>query len=123
MAAHSRSIPLGLALSVALAAGCNAPAATSAPAAASPPGPVDSSGTIAQPSGLPDFKAIRDCLTAAGIDVPFPSGVGSAGGSLPPRPSGSFSPPPELIRLFSDPSVRAALAACGITLSPPSHQP
>jgi hypothetical protein len=87
------------------------------------------------PAGGIDFTAIQACLTAAGISVPVSSGR-PAGGTPPsgtaqpnPTPPAGAMPngtPPtgaaaDLGRgpgaaLFSSAKVKAALAACGITL-------
>jgi hypothetical protein len=78
-----------------------------------------------RPGGFADsaqFQKIRECLTAAGISLPSPSGgfrsgtrAGPPSGSPSgPRPSGSF--PAGGNRMFDDPKVQAALKACGITI-------
>lgn len=83
-----------------------------------------------------ELQRIQDCLKAAGISIPTPSGGFRSGrptdrpptgtppadrprpsGTSPtdrPRPSGGPSGPNG--GLFGDPKVRAALDACGITL-------
>lgn len=73
-----------------------------------------------------EMQKIRDCLSAAGISMPTPSGGlrtfnpsdRPSDLSARPRPSGSPSGGfrGEGRGLFSDPEVRAALEACGITL-------
>lgn len=105
-------------------------------------------GRTAQPGqggppgfGGVDFQKIQDCLTAAGISLPTPSGQSSGLPSGPPPsgfPSGTpTGPPPSGFpsgapgggpgggRLLADPKVRAALQACGIDLptGPPSAVP
>jgi len=76
------------------------------------------------------FQRIQQCLTAAGISIPTPSGgfrtdrpTGSGTFTRRPRPTGSgtFTRRPGATGgafrgMFNDPKVRAALQACGITL-------
>ena len=124
------------------ACGGSAPAASVAPGGAATTGaPGDS--RINGPAGggrridPAQLQKIRDCLTAAGIDVAIPSGRPSFSGTRPsfspgeqpsfPRPSdfpsgtrpsggrGGFG------ALFNDPKVKAALDVCGIAV--PSFGP
>ncbi len=124
------------------ACGGGAPSASVAPGGAATTGaPGDSRIDGPVPGGVrfdaAQLQKIRECLTAAGIDVPIPSGRPSFSGTRPsfspgdrpsfPRPSdfpsetrpsggrGGFG------ALFSDPKVRAALDACGIAV--PSFGP
>lgn len=74
------------------------------------------------------FQKIRECLSAAGISLPTPSGrfrspdpSGRPTGTWTrtARPSGAPSDrhfPGPGRRLFADPKVRAALEACGIAM-------
>ncbi len=114
----------GLVAAAGLAACGGSGSATVTPAAAA---------TSAPAAGRPgfnsaEFQKIRQCLTAAGISLPTPSGgfrdrpSGSPGGTFTgPRPTGSGRPAAGLGREFSDPKIRAALAACGISL--PTRRP
>lgn len=105
-------------------------AATSAPSAASTTGgPGGGRQGRFDPAEL---QKIRDCLTAAGIPVPTPSeglrtfnpsdrpsgprpsGTRPSGSRPSGAPSGGFRGPAG--GMFTDPKVRAALEACGITL-------
>ena len=77
------------------------------------------------------FQRIQQCLTAAGISIPTPSGgfrtdrpTGSgtftrrpnASGTFTRRPGATGGPGGGFRGMFNDPKVRAALQACGITL-------
>ena len=114
-----------LAVSACTQSASTAPQTTPASASTAPGG--------AQPSGLGggfpggDFTKIQQCLAAAGLSLPTgsfapPSGAFPSGqfptGSFPARsfPTGSFAPPGGLGGAFSDPKVKQALAACGISL-------
>jgi hypothetical protein len=89
------------------------PAATAAPSA---------------PAGAPNsaqFEQARQCLEAAGIDLPeLPSGVPSLQPGQTPPPG--FTPPAgggDASALFNNPQVSAALKACGIELPTAPSQP
>ena len=78
------------------------------------------------------FQEIQECLTAAGIAVPTPSGTfrrptGTPGeGFTPPSGAPDGTPPSGgpgggrggggFGQMFQDPQAKAALAACGITV-------
>ena len=117
----------GLVAAAALTAcgGSGSATATTTPSAA---------GTTGTPGAGRGFNAaemqkIRECLAAAGISMPTPSGgFRSFNPSDRPsnRPSRTFTPGATGGRgpgggLFNDPKVRAALQACGITL--PTRRP
>jgi len=92
-----------------------------------------SSSTGFRPGGASPISAqeqakIRDCLKAAGIDLPtFPSGGPSGFPSAPPSGVPSFDPnqaPPSGFPGggnggFNDPKIQQALTACGISLPTP----
>lgn len=109
-----RGATIALVLAGSLAAcggGGSSPASTTAAAGAtSTPNPSRSGRFF----NNPEFQKIRDCLTAAGIQLPTPS-LRPSGSPPSPRPSGSG-------RglggngMFSDPKVQAALKACGLTV-------
>ena len=124
----ARSVRLGAAGLVAAAtlsvlSGCGSsasPTGAAAPTNASATGGAGNRG-----SNSADFRKIQECLTAAGIAMPTPSGgVRTRTGTA--RPSGSFSRSPRpsgsggfgggRSRMFSDPKIVAALEACGITV-------
>jgi hypothetical protein len=67
-----------------------------------------------------ELQKIRECLAAAGISLPTPTGTRTFNPSDRPtnRPSGSptGARADGFGREFADPKVRAALDACGITL-------
>jgi hypothetical protein len=108
---------VGLVVAAALAACGGGPAAT--------PSPTTPAGA---PTGRGAFDAtqmqkIRDCLSAAGISLPTPSGgfrtfTRSARPTTQPsdRPSRTGSGGARFGQEFSNPAVRAALQACGIAL-------
>jgi hypothetical protein len=78
-----------------------------------------------------DFQKIQECLTAAGITLPTPSGglrgtppsgapqgtppSGAPRGTPPSGAPGDGGPGGGFGGMFSDPDVQAALKACGIT--------
>ena len=121
MSRFRRSAVLVVLPAVLLVAGCgggDAGTTTAAPTSASAEG---------GPGGFRDgaeFQKIRQCLTAAGIPVPTPTGTfrrptgtpdpnRTFGGTPPsgaPGGRGGFG------GLFREPQVRAALKACGITV-------
>ena len=101
---------------------CGGSGSSSTTAAATPSG----SGT-GGPGGRgfnsAEFQKIRECLTAAGISIPTPTGTRSFNPS--DRPTDRPSRTPGATRsggggfgggIYADPKVRAALEACGITL-------
>jgi hypothetical protein len=119
------------------AAGSVAPATPSAAQGGSGPTQPGQTGQPGQggPPGFggADFQKIQECLAAAGVSLPTPSGRPSGAPTGPPPsgfPSGApTGPPPSGFpsggtgggpggggRLFADPKVRAALQACGIDL-------
>lgn len=69
-----------------------------------------------------ELQKIRDCLSAAGISMPTPTGgfrTRNPTDRPTARPSNRPSGAPTggaRFRAFADPKVRAALEACGITL-------
>lgn len=93
-----------------------------------------SSSTGSRPGGASPISAqeqakIRDCLEAAGIDLPtFPSGGPSGFPSGPLSGAPSFDPnqpPPSGFPGgggggFNDPKIQQALSACGISLPTPA---
>jgi hypothetical protein len=100
----------------------NAPSAAPAGGQASPP-----AGGAGGPGGFPaggDFAKIQQCLQAAGLTLPtgsFALPTGSfalPSGALPSGqgPRGSFAPPAGVGGALNDPTVQAALKACGISL-------
>jgi hypothetical protein len=103
--------------------GSSSAGATTTPSAAS------STGGAAARAGRFDpaeMQKIRDCLSAAGISLPTPSGgfrsvnpsdrpsVRPSRTRPPGSPSGGFRGQDR--GFFADPQARAALEACGITL-------
>jgi hypothetical protein len=82
--------------------------------------------------GGEDFQEIQECLTAAGITLPTPSGgfrgtppsggpqgtppSGAPRGTPPSGAPGDDGPGGGFGGMFSDPDVQAALKACGITV-------
>ena len=77
-----------------------------------------------------DFGAMQSCLKAAGISLPTPSGAPRTPPSGAPRtpPSGAPRTPPSGAAggpggLFSDPTVQAALKACGLTVPTMNGRP
>lgn len=90
------------------------------------------SAPAAAPTGSPSARGrfdpaqlqkVQECLSAAGISLPTPSrGFRTFNPSDRPtsrptgRPTGSPTGNGRFGRMFTDPQVRAALQACGITL-------
>jgi hypothetical protein len=75
--------------------------------------------------GGADFQKIQECLTAAGITLPTPSGTFRPPTGTPPSGGPDGTPPSGAPRdggrgfgggRFADPEVQAALKACGITV-------
>jgi hypothetical protein len=75
--------------------------------------------------GGADFQKIQECLSAAGISLPTPSGGFRTPGGTPPSGGPQGTPPSGAPRdggggfgggRFADPEVQAALKACGITV-------
>ena len=98
--------------------------------------PTSSAGAMGGGPGVPggpggpggtDFQKIQECLSAAGISLPTPSGGFRRPTGTPP--SGAPGTPPAgapgdgggFGGRFADPTVQAALEACGIT--PPTGRP
>lgn len=133
----------GLLLGAGVVAGLSACGAGGASTSATAPGGAPTTGapgdsTIAGPvpggRGFDpaELQKIRECLTAAGITIPIPSGRPSFSGARPsfsPGDRPSFQNPGDvpsgarpsggrggLGALFTDPAVKAALEACGISL-------
>jgi hypothetical protein len=106
-------------------AGCGGSAAPDSGDQSASPAPTMTESGSAGPGQMPE--EIRECLRAAGIELPSgtPSRRPNAAPSEPPggiptgrpsgRPSGISNAPN-----FDNPQVRAALKACGITLPSPS---
>src|SRR6185369_8608457 len=72
-----------------------------------------------------DFQKIQECLAAAGITLPTPSGGFRTPDGTPPSGGPQGTPPSGAPRdggggfgggRFADPKVQAALKACGITV-------
>jgi hypothetical protein len=121
MRARSLAVPLALSGALLLTA-CGDDGTTTA-------APTSTAGnTQGGPGGGPgfggqDFQKIQECLSAAGISLPTPSG-----GFQPPTGTPSGRPqgtPPSGAPgdgggpgggMFADPQVQAALQACGITV-------
>lgn len=119
-----------LTLGLTACGGGSGEAATTTPVAASTGAPAadGAAGGAGAGQGGPggvDFAAVQSCLTAAGIDLPTPSG-GPRGTDRPTdRPTARPSGAPNGGNggggggrggMFQDPEVQAALTACGITL-------
>ena len=109
-----------LLLALTACGGSSGGTATPAAAATGSPGANGQGGGF----GGADFTAIQNCLSAAGISLPTPSGRPSGAA----RPSGTFNgtPPTDGARpsgaaragggLFQSAEVQAALKACGIAV-------
>jgi len=116
---------------LALLTGCGSSGSTTTtttPTATTTPSSAPTGAPSGAPSGLPSdaqarFAKIQECLSAAGIALPAPSLPAGA------TPGGSFSPPPgggpggggPGGGQLNDPTVKAALEACGLSL--PSGPP
>jgi hypothetical protein len=101
-------------------AGCGGSGGSDANAA---PAPAASTPTAA-PSGRPSMDRgqmdqITNCLKAAGIAVPTPTGSRPTGSPATPRQGGGQNG--GMGSMFNSPEARAALQACGIAL--PTRSP
>jgi hypothetical protein len=129
------TVVAGLALVTLTACGSSTGSGSESSAASSQPAAAPSGAPSGAPSDMQgQFAKIQACLSAAGITNPAPSGGAPSGGfpsgaptgaptGAPPS-GGSFSPPagggqPGL----SDPKVKAALEACGISLPGGGNRP
>ena len=110
-------------LVLSLAACGSSSSGASAPASGVPSPTSRPGGGSQQFQQFQQFQQIRDCLTAAGISVPTPSGRPANGtpptgmpGRLPPsaRPSGALDG--QGGTFFRSKKVRAALKACGLAV-------
>ena len=133
-AAPVRSAAAVLIAAAALSA-CGGGGTTTTAAATSTPTGTRSGGRF----DAAQFQRIQQCLTAAGISIPTPSGgfrtdrpngtfTGrpnasgtftrrpNASGTFTRRPGATGGPGGAFRGMFNDPKVRAALQACGITL-------
>ena len=117
----------GLALLTLTACGSSGGSTTASSSASTP--------AVAAPSGAPSnlqgqFAKIQACLSAAGIANAAPSG-GIPSGGIPsgaptgaPPSGGNFTPPTGGGQAgLQDPKVKAALAACGISLPSQGSRP
>jgi hypothetical protein len=127
-AAARTAVALPVLLLALTACGGSSGTATAGAAATGSPGANGPGGGF----GGADFTAIQNCLTAAGISLPTPSGrpSGAARPTDQPRPSGTFNgtPPADGVRpsgapdggfgggMFQGADVQAALKACGIAV-------
>jgi hypothetical protein len=116
----------GLALVTLTACGSSSGSGTESSSASSPSAAAPSGAPSGAPSDIQgQFAKIQACLSAAGISNAVPSGGIPSGAPTGGPPSGgSFSPPagggqPGL----SDPKVKAALEACGISLPTGGNRP
>jgi hypothetical protein len=122
MRVRSLAVPLALSGALLLAA-CGGDDRTTTAA------PTSTAGNT--PGGRPgfggqDFQKIQECLSAAGISLPTPSGTfrpptgtppsGGPQGTPPSGAPGDGGPGGPGGGMFSDPQVQAALKACGITV-------
>ena len=118
MRARSLAVPLALSGALLLSA-CGGDDGTTTAA------PTSTAGN--RPGGGPgfgaDFQKIQECLSAAGISLPTPSGSFQPPTGTPPSggpqgtpPSGGPGDGGPGGGMFSDPQVQAALKACGITV-------
>ena len=121
---RARSLAVPVALSGALlpaACGGGGGTTTAAPTSAA----AGNEGGDRGPGFGADFQKIQDCLTAAGITLPTPSGTFRPPTGTPPSGGPEGTPPSGAPRdggggfgggRFADPKVQAALKACGITV-------
>jgi len=119
MRVRSLTVPLALSGALLLSA-CGGGDGTTTAAPTSAAGNTEGSDRQGGPGfGGQDFQRIQECLSAAGISLPTPSGSFRPPTGTPP--SGAPRDGGGLGGQFDDPQVQAALKACGIT--PPTGRP
>jgi hypothetical protein len=127
MRARSLAVPLALSGAVLLSACGGGGDGTTTAAPTSAAGDAEGGARGGPGFGGEDFQKIQECLTAAGITLPTPSGTFRPPTGTPPSGGPQGTPPSGAPRdggpgggpgagRFADPEVQAALTACGITV-------